>query len=227
MEIILIVFINVLFLAGVYFTLSRRVSRVEERSLPQKLEDEMNSLITTCNNTTLQNIDLLDDRLGRLKTLTVRAEKQSEQLEGLVRRAEAMHKLRELMQPGALAVPGEIPDDAAAQAGEGSLKSQAISPAAAIQALAGRRGVAPRSAHEVTQAYKNTQNVTAPAARAAEKKDDAKKAAKKANSRRKKTPDEILRAMSEAGDDASEIARVLSISREEVLLKQRLLRSKK
>jgi hypothetical protein len=241
-ETLLIVFINVFFLVGVYFTLSRKVARIESRSLPRELEEEMSSIITSFNSTADRNIDLLDDRLERLKPLTARAEKLSEQLEGLVRRAEAMAKMRELMQSGGdtRGVPADASGWAPSQT-DASVLAASPSAAARAQSLADKAET-PRSAHEAAQVYKNTQNVTAPikaagkrsaqdesassqlrgaAARASEKK-----AAKKASPRRKKTPAEILREMSEAGEDANEIARVLSISREEVLLKQRLLRPK-
>jgi hypothetical protein len=257
-EILLVVFINVLFLVGVYYSLSRKVARIDSRGLPKELEDEMSSIITSFNSTADRNIDLLDDRLRKLEPLAARAEKLSEQLDGLVRRAEAIAKLRELMQSGstregAAGTPPGGTEWPAIPPGEAPLAPPAVSPADGAQSLAGNRPEAhgnaalmakqtevTRPAREVARAYKTTQVVTAPikpegvgaasslpsgankkAARASEKKSP-----RKANSRRKKTPDEILREMSEAGDDASEIARVLSISREEVLLKQRLLRLK-
>jgi len=212
MEILIIVFINVLFLVVVYATLSRKIKRIESRSLPEQLENEMNSIITNFNGTAATNIDLLDDRLRRLEPLAARAEKLGTELEGHLKRAEALGKLRELAQQQQRPLPEEprAPEQPKQNA-----------------ALAYRE--AQQEAVRV-QEKKNAAKSAAEGAQAQEKKSAAKSAAKKKaakkQSRARKTPEEILREMTDAGDDPGEIARVLGIPREEVVFKQKLLSMK-
>lgn len=208
MEILIIVFINVLFLVVVYATLSRKIKRIESRSLPEQLENEMNSIITNFNGTAAGNIDLLDDRLRRLEPLAARAEKLNTELEGQLKRAEALGKLRELAQqprPPAAEEPRTPPEQ----------PQQSV-------ALAYRE-----TQQEAARLQEKKNLAKAESAQAQEKKSAAKSAPKKKavkkQSRARKTPEEILREMTEAGDDTGEIARVLGIPREEVAFKQRLL----
>ncbi|MDR2734783.1 MAG: hypothetical protein LBC99_09145 [Spirochaetota bacterium] len=201
MEILIIVFINVLFLVIVYATLSRKIRRIESRNLPEQLENEMNSIITNFNGTAAGNIDLLDDRLRRLEPLAARAEKLSTELDGQLKRAEALGKLRELAQPRVIPEEPRIPPEQPRQSA----------------ALAYRE--------TQQEALRVPPKAAAEGARAQEKKSAAKFApAKKAAKKKiRKSPDEILREMTEAGDDPGEIARVLGMPREEVVFKQRLL----
>ena len=99
MEILIVVFLNVAFLVVIYITLSRKISRIERRSLPEDLQAEMDSIITTFNRTADRNIDLLDDRVRSLEPLVTRGGRLADQLEGIVRRAEALSRLREMIQP--------------------------------------------------------------------------------------------------------------------------------
>jgi hypothetical protein len=192
MEILLVVFLNVTFLVVIYITLSRKVARVESRSLPEDLQVEMDTIITTFNRTADRNIDLLDDRVRSLEPLVNRGERLLDQLEGLVRRAEALSKLRDKIQPSesALEVGTPLaPSPLAGQAAAAAYRSESLQP----------EDAKPRQSR------------------------DSKKPAK-AKRRAKKTIDENIREMTEAGSDAGEIARTLGIPREEVLLKQKMAR---
>jgi len=215
-EILIIVCINVLFLVAVYYTLSRKIARIEARRLPQELEEEMSSIITSFNSTADRNIDLLDDRLRKLEPLTARAEKLGPQLEGLVRRAEAVSKMRELMQTGeARGSPPPGTNEGTKQ--EAERPAQSVAEAYKNAQAEAARIAAGRAQQEVIQ------KKAAPGSDAPEPE---KKTRRKA-SRKRKTPDEILLEMTEAGDDPSEIARALAIPREEVLLKQKFLKLKR
>lgn len=187
MEILLVVFCTVVLLILIYITLSRKIARVEKRSLPEEIQAEMDTIITTFNRTADRNIDLLDDRVRSLEPLIKRGERLAEQLEGLVRRAEALSKLREKIQSPEPERPLEPP---------------ATTPLAGLTAANAYRA----------QTAAETEKVIPP---------PAPKPAKRTR-RAKKTADEILREMSAAGRDPAEIAQALGITREEVLLKQKL-----
>jgi len=195
MEILIVVFMNVAFLVVIYITLSRKISRIERRTLPEDLQAEMDSIITAFNRTADRNIDLLDDRVRSLEPLVSRGGRLADQLEGVVRRAEALSKLRDIVQPR---------------------ESEADSAASISQLV-----TAPTSAPAVAMAYRaqtmEPSLETSPAPASPEKREKAKK-------RTRKTPDDVLREMSAAGRDPNEIALALGISREEVLIKQKLAR---
>lgn len=92
MQILLIVFLNIVFIVVVYLVFSRRVRALEEQRLPAELRKEINSLITGFNQTADRNIDLLDDRVQRATALSGKLEKQIRLLDGLLKRAEAMQQ---------------------------------------------------------------------------------------------------------------------------------------
>ncbi|HPH03099.1 MAG TPA: hypothetical protein PLM00_05645 [Spirochaetota bacterium] len=196
MEILIVVFLNVAFLVVIYITLSRKISRIERRSLPEDLQAEMDSIITTFNRTADRNIDLLDDRVRSLEPLVTRGGRLADQLEGIVRRAEALSRLREMIQPR-----------------EGEQESVASGPPVVT---------GPPPAPAVAMAYRaqTGESPVQPAPVAPEKPEKPEKPKK----RTRKTPDDVLREMSAAGRDPNEIARALGIPREEVLIKQKLAR---
>ena len=198
MGILIVVFVNVAFLILIYMTLSRKVARIEKRGIPEELQAEMDTILTTFNRTADRNIDLLDDRLRKIEPVAERAERLQQQLDGLIRRAEALQKFRELTQPGTAT-------DAVSARPVVSAAPTALTAATAYRQANG----AP------------TAETVEPAASPADR--SATRAERKAR-RKKRSPDEILREMTEDGSPPEEIARILGIPREEVMLKQRLLR---
>lgn len=197
MGILIVVFVNVAFLILIFVTLSRKIGRVEKRGIPEELQEEMDSILTTFNRTADRNIDLLDDRLRKVEPLVERAERMQQQLDGLIRRAEALQKFRDLVQPA--------PTDTAlrpAQPPEGGLTTMTAA-----------------------SAYRNAGGSVQPATPPVSAPEPVRESAREKRAKRKRrSPDEILREMTAEESPPEEIARVLGIPREEVLLKQRLLR---
>ena len=191
MEILIVVFCNVVLLVVIYVTLSRKIARAERRSLPEELQAEMDTIITTFNRTADRNIDLLDDRVRSLEPLVNRGERLAGQLEGIVRRAEALSKLREKIQP------------------------QDVEPVRSVDLPPDTSLVGQTAANAYREQTVQIQESIAPVPEPKQHK---------LKKRAKKTPDEILREMTDAGRDPGEIAHTLGITREEVLLKQKLAR---
>ncbi|MCK4906151.1 MAG: hypothetical protein KAR07_05815 [Spirochaetes bacterium] len=90
MQIMIVVVLNIFFILFVYRVFSKRIAVLESKRLPENVEKEMNELLTTFNQTADRNIDLLDDRLDRLKPISEKAEKQILLLEGLLKKYELL-----------------------------------------------------------------------------------------------------------------------------------------
>lgn len=95
MEILAVAVINIAFTLFVYISFSRRLQKMSAARLPEELQEEIGKLVTSFNRTANTNIDLLDDRISALEPLSGKAAQQIERLEGMLKRAEALHRQRE------------------------------------------------------------------------------------------------------------------------------------
>jgi len=111
MNTLLVVFINVAFILFVYITFSKKVRVLSEKPIPDSMRKEMDSLLTDFNSTTDSNIGLLNESLAVLEPMVTKAEKQIVQLEGLIKRAEALQIVKEkpLVQESLLPIDGITP----------------------------------------------------------------------------------------------------------------------